>query len=405
MKTKALIIGGGIAGLTLALLLGKTGLSCIIVDKAPILTKENTKNSGRTVALMNSSVHILKATGIWGKIAPSATPLRQMRLKDDGNPYVEVKEVNFPASDIGLEQFGYNIPNLPLQMELQQAVNSQENITYITEDGLESYQTNDHTVRAVLESGTEIEADIIIGCDGRHSKVRDIAGIHIREEDYGQSAITCIISHTKPHDFTSTEHHRPGGPFTIVPLEGNSSSIVWVEKTDEAQRLLSLPCDLFEKALQDSSRDLVGTITLETSPESWPLKKLIADRLIAPRTAIAAESAHVISPIGAQGLNLSLRDIATLAETIIDAARSGEDIGSHTVLKRYEKRRKADVITRVEGIDRFNKIVSNNIGFLRGMRRSGLMALNVIPPLKQFVMHQGLAPAADEGRLMRGEAL
>lgn len=405
MKTKALIIGGGIAGLTLALLLGKTGLPCVLVDRAPILTDENAKDSGRTVALMNSSVQILKATDIWDEIKEFSTPLQQMRLKDDGNPDIDVKEVNFPASEIGLEQFGHNIPNLPLQIALQQAANKQENVTYITEDGLKSYQTSDHGVTAILDSGKEVTADIIIGCDGRKSKVRETAGIDIREEEYGQSAVTCVISHTKPHEFTSTEHHRPGGPFTIVPLEGNKSSVVWVEKTDEADRLLSLPRDLFEKALQDSSKDLVGKITLETNPESWPLKKLIADRLTAQRTAIAAESAHVISPIGAQGLNLSLRDIATLAETIVDAARNGEDIGSPFALKRYENRRKADVITRVEGIDRFNKIVSNNIGFLRGMRRSGLMALSVLPPLKQFVMHQGLAPSADEGRLMRGEAL
>jgi len=405
MKVKALIIGGGIAGLTLAHLLAGAGLKTAIIDKSPLLTDKDIADSGRTAALMNSSIEIIKATGLWDKIAPFGTPLKQMRLKDDGNPNLPVKEVNFPATEIGVPQFGHNIPNLRLQQALQQALLNHKNAHFMPETGLSYYTVTDSGVTATLDNGDTIEADIIIGCDGRYSKTREIAGLSVNEREYGQSAITCVIDHSKPHDNISTEHHRAGGPFTIVPMKGDQSAIVWVEKTPRADELMALSKDLFEKALQENSHGIVGKITLKTPPQSWPLKTLIAPKLTANRVAIAAEAAHVMSPIGAQGLNLSLRDIAALAETLVDAARNGQDIGSALVLREYENRRKLDIKTRVEGINQFNKVVSNNIDFLRMARRSGLSALKTFPPLKQLIMHQGLAPNMDEGRLMRGEAL
>lgn len=405
METKALIVGGGIAGLTLANLLAKAGLPCILVDNGDILTDKEVKASGRTVALMNSSISVIQAANLKDDITELGTPLKQMRLKDDGNPNIDVKEVNFPANDIGLDQFGFNIPNLKLKQILQKQLKKNKKVSFLTGTKLEEYKTSEQKVYATLSDGSKITADVIIGVDGRNSKVRNTAGISVKEEEYNQSAITCIISHTKPHDNVSTEHHRPGGPFTLVPMEGNQSAIVWAEKTDETNRIMALPKNLFEKTLQENSHGIVGKITLENSPESWPLKTLIAQKFTSERVAIAAEAAHVMSPIGAQGLNLSLRDVAALAETIVDAARVGADIGSDNVLKTYDSRRKLDVLTRVAGIDRFSKIVSNNIGFLRGIRRTGLMSLEAIPPLKQFIMHQGLAPNMDEGRLVRGEAL
>jgi 2-octaprenyl-6-methoxyphenol hydroxylase len=178
-----------------------------------------------------------------------------------------------------------------------------------------------------------------------------------------------------------------------------------VEKTEDARHFLSMKKQDFTQALQDRTRGIVGTVALASDPESWPLMVLMAEKITAPRAALVAEAAHVLSPIGAQGLNLSLRDVASLAETIIDAARLGEDIGCKTVLDRYEKRRSFDIHTRVTGIDGFNRIVANDLFFIRDIRRLGLKGLENIPALKDLAMKQGLSPSVDEGRLLRGEAI
>lgn len=403
MKTKALIIGGGMAGLSLGLLLAKSGLSTVLVDTDKVQKLADAVPSGRTVALMDNSLNVIKACGIWDRIAPTAAPLKTMRLIDDNQAPATI--VKFESRNAGLDAFGYNIPNDILRAALVDEVQQQKNLTYIAPARLKQYSAVQNQVEATLEDGTEIIADLIIGCDGRRSVVREGAGIEAQVHEYGQMAITCLISHTKDHQNISTEHHRPGGPFTFVPMPGKQSSIVWVEKSSDAKNILALARPLFEKALQDRSNGLLGQITLETNPESWPLILLSVDRLTASRTAIAAEAAHVLSPIGAQGLNLSLRDVAALAETIVDAARLGEDIGSDMVLNSYAARRSLDMETRVRGVDLYNRAVANDIGFIGSLRRFGLLSLDKFPALKTLAMHQGLLPTLDHSRLLNGQAL
>lgn len=403
MKTKALIIGGGIAGLSLGLLLARAGLPTALVDTDKVQPLSEIRPSGRTVALMAPSIHVIKACCIWDVIEPIATPMKAMRLIDDNQS--PPTSITFAAPEAGLDAFGYNIPNDQLRAALADAVQAQENLTYFAPGRLAHYTVHDHGVTATLQDGTEIEADVIIGCDGRKSPVREAAGIAAQVHDYGQMAMTCLITHTKDHNQTSTEHHRPGGPFTFVPMSGRQSSVVWVEKTDDAKAFMAMPKQAYQRALQDRSHGLLGEITLQSNPESWPLMLLSVDALVAPRVAIAAEAAHVLSPIGAQGLNLSLRDVASLAETLVDAARLGEDIGGAIVLKRYEKRRNLDLQTRVRGVDLYNRAVANDIGLIGALRRFGLLSLDKIPALKTLAMHQGLLPAMDQGRLLKGQSL
>lgn len=403
MKTKALIIGGGMAGLSLGLLLGRAGLSCFLVDTDKIQPMSEVQPSSRTVALMMPSINVLKACGIWDVIAPHATPMRAMRLIDDKE--TPATQVEFHAVEAGLEAFGHNIPNDLLRAALAEAVQSQKNIAYFAPAWLQDYTVHENGIRATLDGGTIIDADLIIGCDGRKSMVREKVGIDARTHDYGQMAMTCLISHTKSHENISTEHHRPGGPFTFVPLKGKQSSVVWVEKTQDAQKFLSMPKQSVERALQDRSNGLLGHITLEGALQGWPLMLMQADKLTAPRVAIAAEAAHVLSPIGAQGLNLSLRDVAALAETLVDAARLGEDIGGELVLGRYETRRSLDLQTRVRGVDAYNRLVANDIGMIGDLRRFGLQSLDKIPALKKLAIKQGLLPALDASRLLEGKAL
>ncbi|MCB1651022.1 MAG: FAD-dependent monooxygenase [Alphaproteobacteria bacterium] len=399
-----LVIGGGAAGLTLSVLLGQAGLSVHVVDPAPPKPLKDTPASGRTVALMNDSMNIIKAAGVWEALAERSAPLQTMRIIDISRPVHDPVRLEFPASDLGFEQFGYNIPGGYLRAALYEAAQAQENIT-IHKAALESYVVEDGRVSARLDNGTDVEARLIVGADGRASKVRETAGIGTAKREYDQSAITCLINHSHAHENVSTEFHKQDGPLAIVPLPGNQSSVVWVETRARAEELMGLKPSDFESALQEKMQDLLGGLTLETPPESWPLCCIKSKALIAPRTALIAETAHVMSPITAQGLNLSLRDVAALAETLVDGARLGLDIGSAGVLNRYAKRRRLDIETRVFGVDSINRAVSSHSKTLKTARRAGLKFLEKVAPAKYLAMQTGLTPHMDQGRLAKGDAL
>ncbi|HPF79015.1 MAG TPA: FAD-dependent monooxygenase [Alphaproteobacteria bacterium] len=409
MKTEVLIIGGGIAGLSLATLLGKAGLSAIVVEQRNFPIPNKIELYGRTAALMGGSINILKALGVWDDIKSRTAPLKTMRIIDDSNPNIDPVQIDFPATEIGKDSYGQNIPNNMLHQILAETVEKLPTVTLLQLKTLEKFTHDTHGVTALLDDGMEITANLIVGADGRNSKVREQAGIGAKEKIYDQKAITVVVEHSKSHNFISTEHHRPGGPFTTVPMPDQDgkhhSAIVWVEKADDADEYIKMDKSSMENAIKIRSRGALGNIKLIGSPQCWPLKGIIADKITAARLALIAEAAHVMSPIGAQGLNLSLRDVASLAEVLIDAARLGEDIGGEMVTARYAKRHHIDMTSRFLGVDSYNRIVSNNIGFLRGIRRAGLKTLQTIPAFKHFAMHQGLSPAMDEGRLMRGEKL
>lgn len=404
-KTDVVIIGGGIAGLALAAILGRTGIGVHLVEPFPPPALKDVKPSGRTVALMESSLNIVRATGVWDKIAERSTPLRIMRIIDDSRPGQDSIDIEFPASDIGLEQFGFNISNAELRSALYETVRDIPKITRHVPQKLSTYTALDHSVTLALDDGTTIQAALLVGADGRNSAVREQAGIQCKTHEYGQKAITCLINHSRAHDNTSTEFHRPAGPLALVPLPGNQSAVVWVEDEARADALIALRKDEFTQTLQNLSKDILGGITLETGPECWPLSSIKAKTLTAPRVALIAEAAHVMSPITAQGLNLSLRDVATLAETIADAMRVGLDPGHRIILDKYLRRRRIDVNTRVFGVDSMNRIVSTDTDLLKGLRRGALKTIDSIPAFKKMAMRTGLAPQLDLGRLAKGEAL
>ncbi len=409
MKTEALIIGGGIGGLALGCFLGKAGLNTTIIEPRELPLHEKEEFFGRTAALMGASVNILKSLELWENLEHRTASLNAMRIIDDSNPEIDPVVIDFPASDIGKDSFGHNIPNFMLHVALAQKISQFSNVKIINGVKLKNFATNENSITAKLDNDEQIEAKIIIGADGKYSKTRDLANVKYSETDYKQSAITCLFEHSLAHKNISTEHHRSGGPFTTVPMPDKNnkhfSSLVWVEKTEDSHKYITLENSAFEKVIQDRSLNALGTIKLASAPENWPLKAVIAKEFTAQRVALIAEAAHAMSPIGAQGLNLSLRDVATIAEVIIDAARLGQDIGSELVLAQYAKRRRLDINTRFTGVDNYNRIVSNNISLLRGLRRAGLKTMDSIPALKLLMMKGSLSPSIDEGRLARGEAL
>lgn len=395
-----LIVGGGAAGLACAVLLGQKGLNVHIAEPFPPLSLKDTDTSGRTVALMQGSLNILRAAGLSDFIDDYGTEMRQMRIIDDSISGEKQLISEFDAFDIGLDYFGRNIPNSSLRAALYDRVRAIKNIT-VHASALHSLDGR----KTLLDNGDEITALLTVGADGRGSMVRKLSGIDVRKKQYDQTAITCIINHSRSHDFTSTEFHRNGGPFALVPMAGNQSSVVWVEETSKADALMAMPKDAFEQALQTATTNILGGVTLANTPKSWQLCSITAKSLIAPHIALIAEAAHVMSPITAQGLNLSLRDVATLAEVIVDASRLGQDFGCMNVLEKYASRRRLDVVTRTIGVNGMNQLVSNDLGPIKDTRRLGLKILNHVPVLKAIAMQHGLAPTLDQGRLARGEGL
>jgi len=401
--TDILIVGGGIPGLTLSVLLAGIGVNVALVDtQAPVPT--HNANDSRTSALMAGSVNILKATQVWDECAPYGSIITGLSIIDD-NGKKDPVQVTFHSTDIGQDYFAYNMPNHMTRNALLARAATLPSLTIYAPAKLQNYTADAFGISAQFEGAPDIRARLIIGADGRASTTRAQAGIDVWERDYGQRAITCLISHTLPHNNISTEFHRPGGPFTLVPLTGNRSSIVWVDFADKVDDFIRMNKSVCQQALQDRSRGILGEITLETSLQSWPLHALKAKSFTASRTALIAEAAHVLHPLGAQGLNLSLRDAASLAEILADGLRLGQDPGSQALLHAYEIQRQQDVNLRVLGTDTLTRMVSNNIPVLRNMRRLGLKTLETISPLRDMIMREGMAPQKAGSRLALGKAL
>ncbi len=387
-----IISGGGAPGLTLALLLAQAGLKIALIDPAPLSSFKVGAAEGRTSALMQSALHTLKKAKVWDECAKHGATLEILRIIDDstGGKRQQI-ETDFPAQDIGLPYFGINMPNNILRAVLAQHAAKNKNITLCDALSLKDFTVDDFGVTATLSNGEHLRGRLLVGADGRHSLVREISGIKIWQHDYGQTAMTCLISHSGSHENISTEFHRPGGPFTLVPMPNKQSSVVWVEKSPDADEFMRINKQAFEQALQDRTCNRLGQIKLISNPQSCPLTALRANDLIAKRVALMAEAAHVLSPLGAQGLNLSLRDADCLAQTVIEAAQTGLDIGTQSVLKSYENQRRADVFLRSTGTDGLTRFVSHNIRPVHEIRRAGLRTLSIIEPLRLFAMQQGMA--------------
>lgn len=388
--TDIIIAGGGVPGMTLALLLAKAGISSTVIDPAQGDNRRDNKvahSDTRTSALMQDSVNILTRAGTWKDCAKDGGVMEALKIIDANvRPPVEI---TFRAGEIGQDAFGVNMQNAVLLSALRKRTEKSKQIELLNAK-LGSFEVDDFGVTAKL-GGKELRAKLMVGADGRKSTVRACVGIEAKERDYGQRAITCLISHTRPHNNTSTEFHRPSGPFTLVPLPGKTSSVVWVDFDEPAEGFMRMDKRSFARALQDRSDGVLGEITLLTGPQSWPLQSLKVERLTAPRAALIAEAAHVLHPLGAQGLNLSLRDAAGLADVITEAVRLGQDPGATAILSQYEQRRRVDIAARVTGTDILNRFVSSNSPLFHRLRRAGIKSLENFTILRELAMRHGMA--------------
>ncbi|MFK8251531.1 UbiH/UbiF family hydroxylase [Ancylobacter terrae] len=391
------VAGGGAAGLIGALALAGAGLAVTLV--APTRRVDR-----RATALMHGSVQALDALGVWTRLAESASPLRTMRIVDDTRRLIRAPEVAFEAHETGLDAFAWNIENEPLLAVLEEAVAASPGIRRVTRPVVDlAPGTDDATLR--LDDGSAISAALVVAADGRNSLLRERIGIRTRSRSYPQVAVTATLSHERPHHDISTEFHTETGPFTLVPLPGPRSNIVCVVDPREAERLGRLDDADFARAMERRAHSILGRMTVETRRSAYPLGAQTAERFGARRVALIGEAAHTIPPIGAQGLNLGIRDVATLAELVVQARRRGQDIGADAVLDAYEARRRSDVESRTLAVDLLNRSLLTGFLPAQAARGFGLWLMDRLPPLRQAIMRRGVGPTRDVPRLLLGEPL
>ncbi|WP_126975803.1 UbiH/UbiF family hydroxylase [Frigidibacter oleivorans] len=396
-STDILIAGGGVAGLTAAAAFGAAGFRVICVDPAPPVTSDADPAADlRTTAFLQPSIPVLQAAGLWDRLAPHATPLQVMRIVDAGGARPEPRVTkDFDAAeisgDIAGQPFGWNLPNWLLRREMVARLAELPQVDFRPGTGFAGMTHRLDAALVGLSDGSRVAARMVVAADGRDSAVRRALGIGARTWRYGQKALAFAVTHPIPHGNVSTEIHRSGGPFTLVPLpdrEGRPcSAVVWMETGPEAERLAALPVPEFEAAMTERSCGLFGPLTLASRRPVWPIVSRIADRFDGPRTALIAEAAHVVPPIGAQGLNMSLADLRLLLDLAV-AAPAG--IGNPQMLARYHRRRWPEARARLAGIDILNRTSMLAPQPLRDLRAGALDALYSLAPVRRGLMRAGL---------------
>ena len=380
------VIGGGPAGLACAIALAQSGTTTTLV------ARRSAYADNRTTALLGNSLGFLESLNVWALCSDQSAALRTMRLVDDTGRLVRAPEVKFTSDEIGMEAFGYNIANRDLMAALGARAAQLPNLTWVDDDARKVIPGDDAVVIETSQ-GNQLTAALVIGADGRHSLCREAAGITVKCRDLGQSALTLNVSHSRPHNNCSVEFHTPSGPCVFVPLPGENSSVVWVVKPEEAARLKSLTDEQLGDALERQSHSIFGRMTVAAGRHIFPLSIETPARLASKRIALVGESAHVLPPIGAQGLNMGLRDAADIASIVRAALTSGEEIGSEAVLQRYQRDRSADISSRTIAVDLANRTLLSDFLPVQSIRAAGLHALNAFGPIRRMAMREGLSPS------------
>ena len=391
--TDILISGAGVAGLSAAAVLGSAGFQVICVDPSPPVTDGDVDGADiRTTAFLQPAVRVLDEAGVWSRLAPHAAPLQVMRIVDAGGPEPVARLVKeFDAAEISTLPFGWNLPNWFFRREMVARLAELPNVSFRPGTGFTRMLVRDAAALVTLTDGGQVSAKLVIGADGRGSPVREALGIGARTFRYGQTALAFAVGHGLPHGNVSTEVHRSGGPFTLVPLpdrDGHpASAVVWMESSAEVARLIALPVDDFNAEMVARSSGILGPLTLLTRRSAWPIISQIADRMSGPRSILMAEAAHVVPPIGAQGLNMSLADLNCLLDL---ALLHRKDPGMPAVTEAYHRRRHLEVQARVTGIDLLNRASMAGAQPLRDLRAQALDLLYSARPVRQALMRAGL---------------
>ena len=404
--TDVIIVGGGLNGPALALALASGGIRSIIVDATPKSVHDDPDFDGRSYALSLTSVNMLKALGIWSGIADNTQPMLDIVVTDGkAGEGVSPLHLHFDHREIEEGPMGHMVEDRYLRHALLAALETEPLIEHIAPQMVTGQSINDGHASVTLADGRNLTAHLIVGCDGRKSQTAMRAGIQRSRKPYHQTGLVCAISHELPHNGVAHQFFMPPGPLAILPLPGNRSSIVWTETTDRAQTIAAMSDDEYLKELHPRFGDFLGKITLTGARFAYPLDLTLAQSFTAERVALAGDAAHGVHYIAGQGLNLGLRDVAALAETLINAARRGEDIGSSIVLDAYAQWRRVDTTTLVASTDTINRIFSNDNPLLRLGRDLGMSVVNAIPAARRKLIREAAGLNGDLPRLMQGRQI
>lgn len=403
-RLDVLIAGAGYVGLAAAVAIveARPSLKVAVVDAAP---PDAWRRDGRSSAIAAAACRMLEQLGCWADIAPQAQAITDMIVTDSrtADP-VRPVFLTFGGEVAPGEPFAHMVDNKVLNGALRKRA-AALGIDIIEGVAVDHFATGPSHVSVALADGISIDTRLLVAADGVRSKLRDMAGIKTVHWDYGQSGIVCTVAHERPHHGRAEEHFLPAGPFAILPLKGNRSSIVWTERTEDANRIVAEDDLVFETELEHRFGLKLGEIRVEGGRKAWPLGLTLARAFVAPRFALAGDAAHGIHPIAGQGLNLGFRDAAALAEVVVEADRLGQDIGALDILQQYERWRRFDTVQMGVTTDVLNRLFSNDFGPLRALRDFGLGLVDRMPRMKNYFIGQasGISPAAP--RLLRGEAI
>ena len=399
-----IIVGGGLNGPALGLALADAGLKVAVADAAPARARASDTFDGRAYALALSSVRLLQAIGVWAEIAPTAQPITRVEARQSAGGPADPGGLIFDSAEIEEGVLGQMVEDRFLYRALLGAM--QDRLTHIPATKVVSETLTGAGISVALSDGRDLTARLVVGADGRTSGVAARAGITRTGWDYRQTALVAALHQSVPHGGAAHQVFLPAGPLAVLPLTSDRSSIVWSLDRDQARAIAALDDDDFISVLSPHIAEITGAVSLAGPRFSYPLSLTLANQYIAERIALIGDAAHGVHPIAGQGLNLGLRDVAALAECLVDAARRGEDIGFATTLDRYQGWRRFDSTSLALGMDRVNALFSNNNPVLRAARLAGMNAINAVPALRRRFMRQAAGLSLDPlPRLMSGRPL
>lgn len=397
------IVGGGPAGLAMALALTRflDGVKVALLDRRSFTVPDDL----RAFTISAGVRRVFESLGVWDAMAPHASPVRAMKLTDSGRGDISRPLfLTFDGDVAPGEPFAHLVPNRAMQAALLEA--AKDRVTFITPVEITGLQPG----KLSLKDGSTIVAPLIVASDGSNSAMRQMAGIEVFTHDYRQAGIVTTIRHELDHEGTAYEHFRPNGPFASLPLldaegRGTRSSLVWTETTAEAARIKELPLEQVAAEIEAVMGSTLGLVTVEEKPQSFPLTLKLAKSFVAPRLALIGDAAHVVHPIAGQGLNLGLKDVAALAEVVVEAMRLGLDHGAPDVLERYQRWRRLDTSVMAFVTDGMNRLFSNDMAPVRALRDFGLGVVDRLPAVKDALISR--AAGIDRGgpRLLSGHPI
>lgn len=394
------INGGGMVGLSLALALARAGAQVAVIERLPMPAQLEAEFDGRVSAIAYGSQRILEGIGAWQGMASHAEPILDIRVSDGDMPFF----LHYDHQEAGDAPFGYIVENRHIRHALHQAARECDNLLILDNTSIVTFEHDDTGVEVCLADGTALRSGLLVAADGKQSTVRKLAGIGAVEWGYKQTAIVCTIEHELPHGGLAQERFLPAGPFAVLPMQGNRSSLVWVEPDDRVALYLELPQDEFIQEIQERVGSYLGAIRRAGLRFSYPLSLMHATSYIGHRLALIGDAAHGIHPIAGQGVNLGFRDVGVLAELISEQMRLGLDIGSADMLAHYQRWRRFDNVTMLAVTDGLNRLFGFQALPIRLMRDLGLWTVGRIPPLKKFFMRHAMGMVGDLPKMVKDKS-